>query len=103
MCIDCDLLELDMQGKRADTIEKLTNSADRLDDMGEIELRDQVLLLIAEALPKAETEGPSQGEADTADTAPKVSDENEKLMRQATEIIAKVLGVDPSSLVLVSR
>lgn len=103
MCIDCDLLELDMQGKRADTIEKLTNSADRLDDLGEIELRDRVLLLISEALPQAETKVSNQGEAGTAETATGVSDEDEKLMRKATDIIAKVLGVDPRSLVLVSR
>ena len=103
MCIDCDLLELDMQGKRADTIEKLTNSADRLDDLGETGLRDQVLLLISEALPQAETGVSNQGEAGTAETATGVSDEDEKLMRKATDIIAKVLGVDPRSLVLVSR
>ena len=103
MCIECDLMELDMQAKRADTIEKLSNSADLLDNMGETELRDQVLLLISEALPKAETKVSNEGEAGTAGTATGVSDENKKLMREATDIIAKVLGVDPRSLVLVSR
>lgn len=103
MCIKCDLLELGMQNKRADTIEKLTKSADRLDDLGETGLRDQVLLLISEALPKAKTKVHNQGETGTAESAPEISDEDEKLMRKATEIIAKILGVDPHSLVLVSR
>lgn len=103
MCIECDLMELDMQAKRADTIEKLSNSAALLDNMDKIELCDQVLLLISEALPKAETKVSNEGEAGTAGTATGVSDENKKLMREATDIIAKVLGVDPRSLVLVSR
>lgn len=103
MCINCDLLELDMQNKRADTIEKLTNSADRLDDLGETGLRDQVLLLISEALPKAETKVHNQGEVGTAESAPEILDEDWKQVRKATETIAKILGVDPHSLVLVSR
>lgn len=109
MCIDCDLLELDMQSKRADTIENLTKAADRLDDLGLSGLRDRVLSLVIEALPKvkqtvdgeAKSCNTSDGPISAGTETPTASQED--LMKRVTIAVAEILGIDPNSIVLVGR
>ena len=97
MCLKCDLLESRFQIERASTIDMLTKAADRLDDLGMIEMRDSVLRLVDDALPPEEAKvsygvgGQTEGE---------VPDSREERIKQAVAAFAESLGIDPDRIEL---
>ena len=97
MCLKCDLLESRFQIERASTIDMLTKAADRLDDLGMIEMRDSVLRLVDDALPPKEA-NVSAGVG--KQTEGEVPDPKEESIKQAVAAFAESLGIDQDRIVL---